>query len=144
MPVMVATESSTLRVTSVSSWLGEAPGRLIVTVTIGKATSGKRAIGSLWKPHRPATHSTKKIISAGSGRRIAQAEKFIAPRRVDAGWRRRPRARDRRRRGSRRRCTTTGWPAPQALEDLDPAAVGCAGAHAHALGDALRASTVNT
>ena len=78
MPLTVATASSTLRVTSVSSWLGEAPGRAMVTVTIGKLTSGNRAIGNLWKPHRPATHSTKKIISAGSGRRIAQAEKFIA------------------------------------------------------------------
>ncbi|MCY1438620.1 hypothetical protein D9M71_548280 [compost metagenome] len=42
----VATESSTLRVTSASSWLGEAPGWVTVTVVIGNAMSGKRATGS--------------------------------------------------------------------------------------------------
>ncbi|MGY4514578.1 hypothetical protein ACVWWW_000146 [Lysobacter sp. HA18] len=63
--------------TSVSSWLGDAPGWLIVTTTIGNVTSGKRATGSFQKPQSPATHSTKKIISAGSGRRIAQAETLI-------------------------------------------------------------------
>jgi len=42
----VATESSTLRVTSASSWLGDAPGWVTVTVVIGKAISGKRATGS--------------------------------------------------------------------------------------------------
>ena len=35
MPGRLATESSTLRVTSVSSWLGVAPGSATVTVTPG-------------------------------------------------------------------------------------------------------------
>jgi hypothetical protein len=56
-PSSVATWSSTLRVTSVSNWLGDAPGWLMVTTTIGKLMSGKRATGSFQNPYRPATHS---------------------------------------------------------------------------------------
>ena len=75
---MVATESSTLRVTSASSCDGDAPGWVMVTVVIGKAMSGKRATGSLWKPHKPATHNTKNTITAGSGRLMAHDETFMA------------------------------------------------------------------
>ena len=75
----VATESSTLRVTSVSSCEGEAPGWMIVTTVIGKAMSGKRATGSLWKPHKPATHSTKNSITAGTGLRMPQLDRLPPP-----------------------------------------------------------------
>ena len=66
-PSSVATAFSTRRVTSVSSCAGAAPGRFTVTVTIGKAMSGKRETGSWWNANSPATHSAMNSRIAGSG-----------------------------------------------------------------------------
>ena len=47
MPLMVLTASSILSVTSVSISCGDAPGSVVMTVTIGKSTFGKRSTASL-------------------------------------------------------------------------------------------------
>ena len=75
---MVAIEFSSLRATSVSSCAGAAPGRLAVTVTIGRSMSGKFWIFIRWKPSRPARVSMMNSSTAGIGFRMHQAETFMA------------------------------------------------------------------
>ena len=75
---MLATASSTRRVTSVSICDGVAPGRVIVIWTVGSAMSGSCAIGSWRSPYNPAMHSTTKVSAAGSGLRIPQSDRFMA------------------------------------------------------------------
>ena len=48
MPSMVLTADSMTSVTSDSITSGEAPGRRVITVTIGKSSDGSRLMGSVW------------------------------------------------------------------------------------------------
>ena len=100
MPVTVATESSILRATSVSSWAGAAPGWVTVTVTIGSWMSGKSCTSVMRKASSPASVSSANSRIAGTGLRMEKAEKFTpalrhwpGPWRAAAGprpWRRTP------------------------------------------------------
>ena len=72
---MEASEFSTLRATSVSSWPGEAPGSAATTVTMGRSMSGKFWIFIARKPIRPASVSITNSRIAGVGLRIDQARR---------------------------------------------------------------------
>src|SRR5262245_25175247 len=69
MPLMVLTASSTLSVTSVSTCSGAAPGRRVVTVTVGKSTCGSRSTPSWPKAKAPTTTSERMRTEANTGRR---------------------------------------------------------------------------
>src|SRR5215204_1182967 len=69
MPLMVLTASSTLSVTSLSTCSGAAPGRRVVTVTVGKSTVGSRSTPSWPKAKAPTTVSERMRTDAKTGRR---------------------------------------------------------------------------
>src|SRR5688572_2777280 len=69
MPLIVLTASSTLSVTSLSTCSGAAPGRRVVTVTVGKSTCGSRSIPSWPKANAPTTTSERISTDAKTGRR---------------------------------------------------------------------------
>src|SRR4029453_12741024 len=69
MPLIVLTASSTLSVTSLSTCSGAAPGRRVVTVTVGKSTVGRRATPSWPKANAPTTTSERTRTEAKTGRR---------------------------------------------------------------------------
>src|SRR5690348_519245 len=66
---MVLTASSTLSVTSLSTCSGAAPGRRVVTVTVGKSTCGSRSIPSWPKANTPTTTNERIRTDAKTGRR---------------------------------------------------------------------------
>ena len=72
----VASWFSSLRATCDSSCAGEAPGRLAVTVTVGRSMSGKFWIFIQRKPSRPARVSMMKSRMAGIGLRMDAEETF--------------------------------------------------------------------
>src|SRR5688500_1387391 len=76
-PCTVAIEFSSLRATSVSSCEGEAPGRLALTVTVGRSISGKFWIFIARNAITPASVRRMKRRIAGIGLRIDQAETFM-------------------------------------------------------------------
>ena len=78
MPCSVATEFSILRATSVSICAGAAPGRLAVTVTVGRSMSGNCWIFMRLKAITPSRVSMTNSSIAGIGLRIDQAETFMA------------------------------------------------------------------
>src|SRR5262245_11775072 len=69
MPLNVLTASSTLSVTSLSTCSGAAPGRRVVTVTVGKSTCGRRSIPNWPKANAPTTTSERISTEAKTGRR---------------------------------------------------------------------------
>src|SRR5688572_30034579 len=69
MPLIVLTASSTLSVTSLSTCSGAAPGRRVVTVTVGKSTCGRRSMPSWPKAKAPTTTSERIRTDAKTGRR---------------------------------------------------------------------------
>ena len=69
MPLIVLTASSTLSVTSLSTCSGAAPGRRVVTVTVGKSTVGSRSTPSCPKANAPTTVSERMRTDAKTGRR---------------------------------------------------------------------------
>src|SRR5271165_3517980 len=75
-PLRLATESSTFFVTCDSSSDGAAPDWVISTCTIGMSMLGKRVIGIDRKLTMPRMVKTAKATTAGTGRRIDQAETF--------------------------------------------------------------------
>jgi len=78
MPAIVATASSTLRVISLSIWVGATPGYVIVTMTAGNSMSGRSSTPSFGKLMRPATVSPMKRTMTGTGLRIDQVTKFMS------------------------------------------------------------------
>ena len=73
-PCKGAKAFSSLRATSVSNWVGAAPGKLALTVMVGRSRSGK-----LWtfiepKAMNPATVSNTNSMTEGIGFRIDQEE----------------------------------------------------------------------
>ena len=68
---------STLRATSFSSWVGEAPGRLTVTEMVGRSMSGKFCTFMALNAIRPPKVSSTNSISAGIGFLIDQVETFM-------------------------------------------------------------------
>ena len=77
-PATLATASSTLRVTWVSSSAGAAPDWVIAMETMGTSTLGARVIGMLRNAATPSTSSTTNSTMAGIGRRIEAPEMFSA------------------------------------------------------------------
>ena len=73
----MATASSILRATSVSSCAGAAPGRLALTVTIGNSMSGKSCTTLPRNDSKPARLSNTNSMIAGIGYLIDSEEKFI-------------------------------------------------------------------
>ncbi len=69
MPLMVLTASSILSVTSVSTSSGAAPGRRVVTTTVGKSTFGNRSSPSCVNAKAPMTVSDRVMTVAKTGRR---------------------------------------------------------------------------
>src|SRR4029450_13291944 len=69
MPLMVLTASSTLSVTSLSTCSGAAPGRRVVTVTVGKSTCGSRSTPSCPKGNARTTRNERMRTDAKTGRR---------------------------------------------------------------------------
>src|SRR6185503_6818756 len=69
MPLIVLTASSTLSVTSLSTCSGAAPGRRVVTVTVGKSTCGRRSMPSWKKAKTPTTTNERIRTDAKTGRR---------------------------------------------------------------------------
>src|SRR4029450_2073100 len=69
MPLMVLTASSTLSVTSLSTCSGAAPGRRVVTVTVGKSTCGSRSTPSCPKGNARTTRNERIRTDAKTGRR---------------------------------------------------------------------------
>src|SRR4030095_10703621 len=69
MPLMVLTASSTLSVTSLSTCSGAAPGKRVVTVTVGKSTCGSRSTPSWPKANTPTTPGDRTRTDAKTGRR---------------------------------------------------------------------------
>jgi hypothetical protein len=69
MPLIVLTASSILSVTSVSTSSGAAPGKRVVTTTVGKSTLGKRSSPSCVKANAPTTVSESVMTVAKTGRR---------------------------------------------------------------------------
>ena len=63
MPLMVLTASSILSLISVSTSSGAAPGRRVVTTTVGKSTLGKRSRPSRVNANAPTTVSDRMITS---------------------------------------------------------------------------------
>src|SRR6478672_11129888 len=97
-PCTVAIEFSILRATSVSSCAGAAPGSAAVTITVGRAMSGKFWIFIALNDSTPPKVSSTNSITAGIGLRIDQADTFImvvllAPGRRGRGARRARRGR---------------------------------------------------
>ena len=145
MPLIVATESSTLRVTSVSSWLGDAPGRVIGDGDHREGDVGEARDRQLVEAPQPGhaqheeDHQRRQRAPDRPGRKIhgvAGRPASAAAATTRTG---------RHRRGSRRRGATTCSPAAQAFEDLDWLAGDGARCARAALRDALPfASTVNT
>src|ERR1043165_5173479 len=76
MPSTVLTTSSIGCETSVSISSGDAPGKVVRTVTVGKSTAGNRSTPSLKKAAAPTTASDKTIIAAKTGRRIQTSANF--------------------------------------------------------------------
>jgi hypothetical protein len=77
MPCRVATAFSILRPTSVSICAGAAPGRVAVTVTVGRSMSMNCWMRIALKAIRPESVSITNSNTAGIGLRIDQAETFI-------------------------------------------------------------------
>ena len=78
MPCSVATEFSILRATSVSIWAGAAPGRLAVTVTVGKSISMNCWTFMALKAMPPNSVNMMNSRMAGIGFRIDHEETFMA------------------------------------------------------------------
>ena len=76
MPSIVLICSSRTSVTSVSTVSGEAPSRIVVTVTKGNSTSGFRSTLSRLRDTRPSTTSATFSMSAKTGRRIEMSGRF--------------------------------------------------------------------
>src|SRR5688572_6090820 len=68
MPLMVLTASSILSVISVSTSSGAAPGRRVVTTTVGKSTLGKRSRPRRPNENAPTTVSERMMTVAKTGR----------------------------------------------------------------------------
>src|SRR6185295_16522292 len=68
MPLMVLTASSILSEISVSTSSGAAPGRRVVTTTVGKSTLGKRSSPSRVNENAPMTVSARMRTLAKTGR----------------------------------------------------------------------------
>ena len=68
MPLIVLTASSILSVISVSTSSGAAPGRRVVTTTVGKSTFGKRSRPSFVNENAPTTVSAMMRTLAKTGR----------------------------------------------------------------------------
>ena len=77
-PEIVATASSTLRVTSDSICVGATPGYVTVTMTAGNSMSGRSRIPSLGKLKSPATVSPMNTMITGTGLRMDQVTKFMS------------------------------------------------------------------
>ncbi len=77
-PATLATASSTLRVTWVSSSAGAAPVSVTETETIGTSTLGARVIGMARNEITPRTSSTANSTIAGTGLRIEAPEMLSA------------------------------------------------------------------
>src|SRR5262245_31865581 len=73
MPLMVFTPSSILSVISVSTSSGAAPGRRVVTMTVGKSTFGKRSSPRRVKAKAPTTVRDRMMTVANTGRRTERA-----------------------------------------------------------------------
>src|SRR5262245_53695764 len=67
-PLIELTASSIFCVTSDSTSCGAAPGRTVVTVTIGKSTFGKRSTPSCRRPAMPMTQTRRMRTVAKTGR----------------------------------------------------------------------------
>ena len=67
MPPRLATLSSILRATSVSSWVGSAPSRLATMVTVGSSMSGKFWMPRALKPMTPSMVNRANSRMAGTG-----------------------------------------------------------------------------
>ncbi|MNS17736.1 hypothetical protein D3C72_494170 [compost metagenome] len=76
-PFTPTTASSTLRVMSVSSSVGLAPGRVTVTTIMGKSTSGHWLMPRPRKVPRPITVRSTNSMKMGIGFLMAQAEMFM-------------------------------------------------------------------
>src|SRR6185295_9543929 len=76
-PCSVATEFSILRATSVSSWAGDAPGSVAVTITVGRSMSGNCWIFMARKLITPTSVSMMNSSTDGIGLRMHHAETFI-------------------------------------------------------------------
>src|SRR3954468_17482060 len=67
MPAMALTPSSTLRVTSLSTTSGDAPGYSVCTTTTGKSMLGNWSTFSLCNENRPSTTRASITIVAKTG-----------------------------------------------------------------------------
>ena len=77
MPSMVLISSSRMSVTSVSIVSGEAPGRIVVTVTNGKSTRGFKSRSRRKSEIKPSTTRLAISMNANTGRRIEISGRFI-------------------------------------------------------------------
>ena len=77
MPVRLATAFSTLRATSVSSCVGDAPSNAMLTVMMGNSMSGNCWMPNALKPPMPINVSSANSKIAGTGLRIDQADTFM-------------------------------------------------------------------
>ena len=78
MPAIVATASSTLRVTSDSICVGATPEYVTVTTTAGNSMSGRSSTPSFGKLTSPAAVSAMNSTMTGTGLRIDQVTKFMS------------------------------------------------------------------
>jgi len=74
-PLTVLTASSMGLVTRASVSSGAAPGRNVVTITVGTSTLGKRSTPSRMYENHPSTTSTPTNIVAKTGRRTHKSAK---------------------------------------------------------------------
>ena len=77
-PCTDTTAFSILRATSVSICPGDAPGKVAVTMMVGKSRSGKFCTFMLLKASMPAKLSKTNSTTEGTGLRMDQAETFMA------------------------------------------------------------------
>ena len=77
MPSMLLMASSSRSVTSVSTTWALAPGKTVVTETIGGSMSGNSRTGRRDSPINPKSTSTKFIIQARMGRWIEMRGRII-------------------------------------------------------------------
>ena len=79
-PSTVFTTSSIRCESTVSTSSGDAPGRLVRTVTVGRSTDGKRSTPSWPNAAAPTTTRARMIITAKTGRRMQTSASFCTGR----------------------------------------------------------------
>lgn len=75
-PSTVFTSSSMISVIAASVSSGDAPGRLVRTLTVGRSTDGSRSTPRLKYPAAPTTHIERMSIAAKIGRWIHTSASF--------------------------------------------------------------------